>query len=70
MKTFRVNSINFDFQDDDFEVSPQMQQDIITETIEQVWYAEDDEDLVEEITSAMGFTVLSIDYDYLLKSYN
>ena len=70
MKTFRVNTIQFDFKDDNFEASPQMQQDIISETIEQVWYAEDEDDLIEEITSAMGFCVLSIDYDYMLKSMN
>lgn len=66
MKTFRVNTIQFDFKDDNFEASPQMQQDIISETIEQVWYAEDGDDLVEEITTAMGFCVLSIDYDCTL----
>ena len=70
MNTFRVEAINIDFKDDDFEASPQMQQDIIDEVLCTVWEAADSEDLVEEITTAIGFPVLDIDYHYMLKSYN
>ena len=70
MNTFRVKAINIDFKDDDFEASPQMQQDILEEVLCTVWEAEDEEDLVEEITTAIGFPVLDINYDYMLKSYN
>ena len=64
---FRVTQINSDFEDDNFELSPTEQQDVIDDVMSTTWEASDGDDLVEEITSAIGFCVNSIDYCYVLK---
>jgi hypothetical protein len=64
---FRVTKINFDFEDDNFELSPIEQQEVIEETLATTWEAADEEDLVEEITNATGWCIKSIDYRYLPK---
>ena len=64
---FRITQINFDFEDDNFELPPAMQQEILDEVMSTTWEAEDSEDLVEEITSATGFCINSIDYCYVLR---
>lgn len=63
---FRVTKINFDFEDDNFEMSPIDQQQVIKETLATTWEACDADDLVEEITSATGWCIKSIDYCYVL----
>ena len=63
---FRVTKINFDFEDDNFELSPIEQQEVIEETLATTWEASDGDDLVEEITNATGWCVNSIDYCYVL----
>ena len=63
---FRVTNINFDFEDDNFELSPIEQQEVIEETLATTWEASDGDDLVEEITAATGWCVNSIDYCYVL----
>ena len=63
---FRVTKINFDFEDDNFELSPNEQQEVIEETLATTWEASDADDLVEEITNATGWCVNSIDYCYVL----
>ena len=64
---FQVKSINLDFEDDNFELSPTEQSEIIDDVMSATWEASDGDDLVEEITSAIGFCVNSIDYCYVLK---
>ena len=59
---FQVKSINLDFEDDNFELSPIEQIKILNEVKSHTWQAVDGDDLVEEITSATGFCVNSIDY--------
>ena len=59
---FRVTSINFDFEDDNFELPPSQQQEVIEETLATTWEAVDEDDLVEEITAATGWCINSIDY--------
>ena len=64
---YRVTQINIDFEDDNFELSPTEQQDVIDDVMSTTWEASDADDLVEEITAATGFCVNSIDYCYVLK---
>jgi hypothetical protein len=59
---FRVTNINFDFEDDNFELPPSQQQEVIEETLATTWEATDEDDLVEEITAATGWCINSIDY--------
>ena len=62
---YRITDIEFDF-DDGFEDGIYAQE-IIDETMSTTWEACDADDLVEEITSATGWCVKSIDYCYVLK---
>ena len=48
---YRITQINIDFEDDNFELSPTEQQDVIDDVMSTTWEASDDDDLVEEITS-------------------
>ena len=64
---FRVTNINFDFEDDNFELSPIEQQEVIEETLATTWEAADEDDLIEEITCAAGWCIKSIDYSLVLK---
>ena len=59
---FQIKSINLDFEDDNFELSPTEQIKILDDVKSHLWEAVDGDDLVEEITQATGFCVNSIDY--------
>ncbi len=62
---FEITQIEFDF-DDSFEVE-NTDQDLIDEVLSTTWDADDEEDLIEEITSASGWCIKSIDYRHILK---
>ena len=67
---FQVTEIEFDFRDEDYDgepVSPIYKAELLEETIGQIWEADDEEDLVEEITTATGWCIKSIDYRHILK---
>ncbi len=71
---YRITDIEFDFTDDigdgdtmdDF-LTDDYKREIVDETMSTTWEACDADDLVEEITSATGWCVKSIDYCYVLK---
>ena len=62
---FQVTQIDFDFTDS-FDVE-NYDQDVIDEVLATIREASDEEDLVDEITSATGYCVNSIDYRHVLK---
>ena len=62
---FQVTYIEFDF--DDEELSSFEKDEINLEYVGDVWEADDEEDLVEEITAASGWCIKSIDYRHVLK---
>ena len=62
---FQITDIEFDFTDS-FDVE-NYDQDVIDEVKATVWEANDEDDLIEEITSASGWCVKSIDYVHVLK---
>ena len=62
---FQVTQIEFDFEDS-FEVE-NYDQDIIDEVLATIWEASDEDDLIEEITSASGWCIKSIDYNHVLR---
>ena len=67
---FQITEIEFDFDDDyneGWENDPIPQQEIIDETIGTIWEADDEDDLIEEITTATGWCIKSIDYRIILK---
>ena len=66
---FLVKDIKFDFNEDlpdYYSVSHDDQQLIINDNLG-VWEADDEDDLIEEITSSTGWCIKSIDYDIQLK---
>ena len=66
---FQVTYIDFDFSSDDDtwgDVDPDYQQEVIDETKATIWFAVDEDDLIEEITSATGWCINSIDYRHIL----
>ena len=66
---FQVTKIEFDFDSDILdteEMTDEDCQEIIDETISTTWDADDEDDLIEEITSATGWCINSIDYRHVL----
>ena len=66
---FLVTDIKFDFNEhlpDYYSVSFDDQQLIINDNLG-VWEADDEDDLIEEITSSSGWCIKSIDYEIQLK---
>ena len=65
---FQVTQIEFDFGDAwENQMPPNLQEEVIDETLSTIWEAVDEDDLIEEITSATGWCIKSIDYRHVLK---
>ena len=64
---FQVTEIEFDFEmeDDEYPLDD-YQQALTDETIGQIWDADDEDDLVEEITCATGWCIKFIQSRYIL----
>ena len=70
---FQITSIQFDFSDDigdgdtmdDF-LTDEYKQDLYEDYIGTFWEADDEDDLIEELTCAAGFCIQSIDYRIIL----
>ena len=66
---YLVTDIEFDFNadmPDYYSVSFDDQESIINDNLG-VWEAEDEDDLIEEVTSNAGWCIKSIDYEIQLK---
>lgn len=66
---FYVQDIEFDFNDDldpIYSLPSEDQQLIINDNLG-VWDADDEDDLIEEITANAGWCIKSIDYEIQLK---
>jgi|TARA_B100001059_G_scaffold203473_1_gene212126 hypothetical protein len=59
---YQVCEIAFNFEDSDFELPPNIQEELITDCLHRVWHCDED-DLVDEITEFYGFNVQNIDYE-------
>ncbi len=66
---FNVKEVEFDFDDDYAEESKlTFDEEIeLRDLALGVWDADDEDDLIEEITAAAGWCIKSIDYDIQLK---
>lgn len=62
---FQVTYIEFDFDDED-EMDAYDKDRLTSEMIGQIWDADDEDDLVEEITAASGWCIKSLDYRHIL----
>ena len=66
---FNVKDVEFDFDDDYAEESKlTFDEEIeIRDLALGIWEADDEDDLIEEVTTACGWCIKSIDYDIQLK---
>ncbi len=66
---FNVTEVEFDFEDDYAEESKlTFDEEIeIRDLALGVWEADDEDDLIEEVTTASGWCIKSIDYEVQLK---
>ncbi len=66
---YNVTEVEFDFDDDYAEESKlTFDEEIeIRDLALGVWDADDEDDLIEEVTTACGWCIKSIDYDIQLK---
>jgi adenine specific DNA methylase Mod len=63
---YLVNAIEFDFSDSQGELDEWEQEQIVKNNIG-VWEADDEDDLIDEITSGTGWCIKSIDFMLQLK---
>ena len=63
---YLVRDVEFDFSDSIGVLDTWEQEQIVKNNIG-VWEADDEDDLVEEITANAGWCILSIDYEIQLK---
>ena len=67
---YNVTEIEFDFDDSEFDEDFKLSQtetDAITRDNLGIWEADDEDDLIEEITTSSGWCIKSIDYNIQLK---
>ena len=64
---FQVTQIEFDFEDSLYPMSDEEYAEVYDDYVGTFWEADDGDDLVEEITSAAGWCIKSIDYRIALK---
>ena len=63
---YLVNAIEFDFSDSQGELDEWEQEQIVKNNLG-VWEADDDDALIDEITTGTGWCIKSIDYVLQLK---
>ena len=63
---FQITYIEFDFEDDLYHMTEQECEDFYDDYVGTFWEADDADDLIEEITSAAGWCIKSIDYRHIL----
>ena len=68
---YNVTEIKFDFDEGDIDdpITFEEQVQIIHDNLG-VWQADNEDDLIEEITAAAGWCIKSIDYDIQLEDYS
>ena len=68
---YNVKEIEFDTQDDSEEYKLTFDEEIdLRDSALGVWEADDEDDLIDEITTAAGYCIKSIDYDIQLEDYS
>ena len=65
---FNVTEVEFDFDEGDIDDPITFEEQVqITHDNLGVWEADDEDDLIEEVTTASGWCIKSINYDIQLK---
>ena len=63
---FQVTEIEFDFTDSQGTISEDEQKKIVDDHIGMIVEADDEDDMIEEITATTGWCIKSIDYRFIL----
>ena len=63
--TYQILFVDFDFEGS--ELSHFEQDSLSAEIIGSLWEADDEEDLIEELTCATGWCIKSLDYQHALR---
>jgi len=63
---YQITAIEFDFDDNEYTPTLKEQSDIMGDTVGHIWEADDEDDLIEEVTCAFGWCIKSIDYKHVL----
>ena len=63
---YQITAIEFDFDDSFYPMTEQETEDFYDDYVGTFWEADDGDDLVEEITTAAGYCIKSIDYRHVL----
>ena len=61
LKSYLVESINFDFEDSQGTIPEEDQKDIIDDTLG-IWFAYDEDHLLDKISETMGWCITDIEY--------
>ena len=66
---FQITKIEFDVDDSIYDPSVNVitSEELAENYVGEIWEANDEDDLIEEITTASGWCIKSIDYDIQLK---
>ena len=65
---FQITDIELDFEDSQGILSQEEQVEIVDELVGHIWEANNEDDLIEEITCATGWCIKSIDFRYPLNA--
>lgn len=63
---YQITQIEFDFDDEEYVWDTGEQQQLVDEYVGQIFTADDEDDLIEEVTCASGWCIKSIDYVHVL----
>ena len=63
---YQITDIEFDFDDED-DLDDDYKSDLFDEALSQIWEASDEDDLVEEVTTAYGWCIKSLNFRHILK---
>jgi hypothetical protein len=63
MPFFNVTKVEFDFTSDSGEASPEQQEETINDTLLSVWWADEEDELVDNISDHTGWCVSTIEYE-------
>ena len=59
---FLITHVDFDVDNDDL-----TSEELALDYVGEIWEADDEDDLIEEITAIAGWCILSLDYEIQLK---
>ena len=63
---FQVTALELDFDDALYPITEEEMDDVYDDYVGTFWEADDGDDLIEEITTASGWCIKSIDYRHIL----